>query len=120
MASAVYGGNLASFGGADSQGFRYIGIAFFDLLNNEFLEPFTPLGTTPSPRASAVLALLPPATPGAPSSAAVLAPYCDGAEWCFAGLDRAWPGSNSLSLSLSLFLFKSYSNLPELVNFAAT
>ena len=72
MASAAYGGLLVAFGGADSQGFRSNDIIFFNMLQNVFLPPFKPLGTTPSPRASAVLSLLPPATPGLPSNVMAL------------------------------------------------
>ena len=72
MASTVYGGSLVTFGGADSSGFRFNDITFFNMLENEFLPPFTPLGTTPSPRASAVLSLLPAATVGVPSNVMAL------------------------------------------------
>ena len=72
MASTAYGGNIVAFGGSDSQGFRFNDITFFNMLTNSFLPPFTPLGTTPAPRASAVLALLPPATLGMPSNALAL------------------------------------------------
>jgi hypothetical protein len=61
MATAVFGGCLVVFGGQDASGFSNTEVRLFDMLRNLWVPAFTPLGTTPAPRASAVLALLPAA-----------------------------------------------------------
>ena len=72
MAASAYSSYLVLFGGADTAGFRTNDVSFFDMLTNQWLAPFTPLGTTPAPRASAVLALLPPRVFGTASNSFAL------------------------------------------------
>jgi hypothetical protein len=59
MATAVFGGCLVVFGGLDVNGVTNNEVRLFDMLRNLWVPAFTPLGTTPSARSFAALALLP-------------------------------------------------------------
>jgi hypothetical protein len=72
MSSTTFGGNLVIFGGMDAGGFSNNEIRFFDMLRGQWAPPFSPLGTTPTGRAYAALALAPQQVFGLPSNSLVL------------------------------------------------
>ena len=71
-AMALYAGCMVLFGGADSSGFRYNDVRFFDMLRNVWLPAASPLGTTPTARTAAAFVLIPSRTPGVPSNSFAL------------------------------------------------